>query len=746
MTNGFKENAIFWIEVDKIKPNPYQPRKEFDEEALKSLAESIKQYGVLQPLVVTRKEEELEDGGMRVYYELVAGERRLRAAKLAGLNQVPVIIRDKEDSDQEKLELAIIENLQREDLNPIDRALAFKRLYDEFKMTHAQIAKKIGKSREYVSNALRLLTLPEDIQRAIANGIISEGHARPLLMLTDKPEEQETLFKEIVMKKLTVREAEHIARSVATEKLRKHDIPPELRKIEKELSENLGTRVRIEQKEDGVGRVHIDFTSEDDLKHLLELVKKHREHALSPRPKRLESGDAAALGALESALGGMANIEQEKQGEFSAQSNDTNQASESSSNIIESNILQENLNSTYETDSASSAEQTSNTFAQSNENVAADQSNTGTEEYEIKYSEAGTGFINNNNLNNTVSNHDNNAHAEIEPESYANQEMSNGLQSDTNPDLAAPGGTNSGNTTDAEDELDWQELLRSGFSDADSNKQIDVENPDSNNIQNVEIDSDDVYHVFADSNIDDSINDDSASSVANQEIEQLENLQNSPDSTEGFTQTPTNDNQALSSTQNTQESGEVFNQGNEKLETANPEEVGQAEETTQNIPHAGSGLDAFAQAVENTLSELEKEKLEKEKAKQNIYPMGKRSDEPLPPELAQINQKLQSDISRLMESSAADDDTKDIGVEFRELSEEELSMPGYDGPKTMAKSMNPDTKENSLADTMTDSNFATPNQNFGDMQSENNLGSINNAYSNNDNDFDAGSPFINKAA
>ncbi len=290
---GFHRNAIFWVELDKIQPNPFQPRKEFDENALQSLADSIKQYGVLQPLVVTRKEEQTPDGGLKVHYELVAGERRLRASKLAGLTQVPVLIRDKEDTDQEKLELAIIENLQREDLNPIDKALAFKQLVDKFGMTHVQIAKKVGKSREYVSNALRLLALPEDIQRAIANGIISEGHARPLLMLSDKPEEQQTLFKEITMQKLTVRESEHIARSVATEKVRKHNVSPEIVKLERELTESLGTRVRIEHKDGDVGRIHIDFTSKDDLLHLANLVKKHKEHELAPRPPKLESADTS---------------------------------------------------------------------------------------------------------------------------------------------------------------------------------------------------------------------------------------------------------------------------------------------------------------------------------------------------------------------------------------------------------------------------------------------------------------------
>ena len=183
---AFYNDSIFWIEVDKIKPNPFQPRKEFNEAALQDLADSIRQYGVLQPLVVTRKEIQKADGGLASEYELIAGERRLRASKIAGLAQVPVLIREGQETDMMKLELAIIENLQREDLNPIDRARAFDRLANEFGFKHAQIGEKIGKSREYVSNSLRLLTLPQEMQDALAGGQISEGHTRPLLMLVDK--------------------------------------------------------------------------------------------------------------------------------------------------------------------------------------------------------------------------------------------------------------------------------------------------------------------------------------------------------------------------------------------------------------------------------------------------------------------------------------------------------------------------------------------------------------------------------
>lgn len=269
---GFQNDAIFWVEVDKITPNPYQPRKEFTESGLKDLAESIRMYGVLQPLTVTRREVQSDDG-MSVEYELIAGERRLRASKLAGLIQVPVIIRSGPENDLVKLELAIIENLQREDLNPIDRALAFKQLSEQFNFTHAQIAKKVGKSREYVSNSIRLLQLPDEIQQAIMNGKISEGHARPLGMLRDKPDEQQNVFREAVLKKLTVRETEKIARSIAKDKVRKRriNLPAEMQKMQKELSESLGTRVHIEPREVG-GQLVIDYFSPTDIKNLLSMV------------------------------------------------------------------------------------------------------------------------------------------------------------------------------------------------------------------------------------------------------------------------------------------------------------------------------------------------------------------------------------------------------------------------------------------------------------------------------------------
>lgn len=266
-------DSIFWVEVERIKPNPYQPRREFDQAKLTGLADSIRMYGLLQPLTVTRNEITREDGGISVEYELIAGERRLRASKIAGLSQVPVIIRSGQDTDQMKLELAIIENLQREDLNPVDRAKAFLRLHKEFSFTHLEIGKKVGKSREYVSNTLRLLLLPEAILGYLAEGRMSEGHTRPLLMLNDKPEEQGVLAKEILLKKLTVRESEALARRSAQDRVTaKHKINPEILALERKLTEKLGTRVQIEQREVG-GKLVISFFSADDLSALLNTMR-----------------------------------------------------------------------------------------------------------------------------------------------------------------------------------------------------------------------------------------------------------------------------------------------------------------------------------------------------------------------------------------------------------------------------------------------------------------------------------------
>lgn len=271
------ETSIFWIETDKIVPNPYQPRREFDADRLKELSDSIRQYGVLQPLVVSRMETSLEDGGVKVEYELIAGERRLRASKMAGVTQVPVVVRTGDDS-RAKLELAIIENLQREDLNAVERAQSFQRLADEFKLNWTEVGKKMGKSREYVSNTVRILMLPQDILDALSKGQISEGHTRPLLMLIDRPQEQMTLFKEMMVRKMTVREAEQIARRIAFEKVRKKDLfmTPDVVDMEEKLAETLGTRVQIEPRERG-GRIWIDYFSHEELLALSIAIRKAGE-------------------------------------------------------------------------------------------------------------------------------------------------------------------------------------------------------------------------------------------------------------------------------------------------------------------------------------------------------------------------------------------------------------------------------------------------------------------------------------
>jgi len=267
-------DSIFWIEVEKISPNPFQPRRDFDEARLKDLAESIRMYGILQPLVVTRREVPKEDGGLAVEYELISGERRLRASKIAGLARVPALVRTAEDSGRLKLELAIIENLQREDINSVDRARAFDRLIKEFGMKHFQVAEKVGKSREYVSNTLRILALPPEMLDAISEGKMSEGHTRPLLMLVDKPAEQQVLFKEILTNRISVREAEMFARRIAQDRARRKDKnDPELDELEHMLAGSLGTKVYIEKRQNG-GKIMIDFFSNADVRTIIELLNK----------------------------------------------------------------------------------------------------------------------------------------------------------------------------------------------------------------------------------------------------------------------------------------------------------------------------------------------------------------------------------------------------------------------------------------------------------------------------------------
>lgn len=293
------DGSIFWLDVHKVKPNPLQPRREFNEDRLRDLADSIRQYGVLQPLVVTRREVARSDGGLEVEYELIAGERRLRAAKIAGLSQIPSLIKDGVDSDKLKLEIAIIENLQREDLNPVERARGFLQLAEEFGLKHVEIAKKIGMSREYVSNTIRMMSLPAEILAALEARQINEGHTKAILMLADRPAEQLTVFKEVVYKRLTVRETENIARRIAYDRVRNKDrfVDPVMIELEEKLTEKLGARVTIEKREVG-GKVTIDFFSQGDLLRIMNFLETSQKlPPTEPGPAQIDQADNQTDGA-----------------------------------------------------------------------------------------------------------------------------------------------------------------------------------------------------------------------------------------------------------------------------------------------------------------------------------------------------------------------------------------------------------------------------------------------------------------
>lgn len=272
-----KSDAVFWIEIEKIEPNPFQPRREFNEEMLKELAASIREHGVLQPILVTKREIETSKG-LDVRYQLIAGERRWRAAALAGLSQIPAIIRRGVPDDRLKLELALIENVQREDLNPLERAMAFKQLIDEFHMVQREIAERIGKSREMVTNTLRLLSLTPEIQEALRVGRITEGHARAILMAGEEAAKQMEVFTAVVSDRLTVREAENKARQIGGKifvprKRPARAVDPEMRNLEQKLEEILGTKVRIERLGER-GKIIAEFYSEEELRGILDKIIK----------------------------------------------------------------------------------------------------------------------------------------------------------------------------------------------------------------------------------------------------------------------------------------------------------------------------------------------------------------------------------------------------------------------------------------------------------------------------------------
>lgn len=262
-----RKESIFEIEVKKIKANPYQPRHEMDQQALKDLSSSIKQHGILQPLIVTKNVKET-GRGQDVEYQLIAGHRRLEAAKMAGLPHVPAIVRD--STDQQKLELALVENIQRFDLNAIERARAFKQLQEEFDLTHDEIAKKVGKSREFVSNSVRLLSLPETVQNGLRQGKISEGHARSIAGIKN-PAAQNALYQEVLANNLSVRQIEQRAREVYVQgHKRKVVFDPEIKNIAQKIQAFLGKKVQIRKSGVG-GKLVVDFESKKDLE---EIVKK----------------------------------------------------------------------------------------------------------------------------------------------------------------------------------------------------------------------------------------------------------------------------------------------------------------------------------------------------------------------------------------------------------------------------------------------------------------------------------------
>lgn len=260
-----KKENVFWIEVKKIKPNPFQPRKEFSQKELKELAISIEKYGILQPLLV-RKIEKAAPRGQKVEYHLIAGERRLRAALLAGMKEAPVIIEDIKTEDE--LPISLIENLQREDLNPLEKALAFKRMVDEFNLTQKEIAKVIGKSREAVANTLRLLELDEEIKKAIAKKEISEGHARALLSVGK--EKRMAALKEIIEKKLPVREIEKKG-EIRVKKGKEEQ--KNLEKLKSKISKILGTEnIKIEEI-NGKIKLTLTFDSRKKLEEFLSSLR-----------------------------------------------------------------------------------------------------------------------------------------------------------------------------------------------------------------------------------------------------------------------------------------------------------------------------------------------------------------------------------------------------------------------------------------------------------------------------------------
>lgn len=258
------KSGVQVMKINEVEPNRDQPRKNFDEDSLLELSDSIKQFGVLQPLLVRKRKD---------YYEIIAGERRWRAAKLAGVKEVPVI--EKEYTDQEILEIGLIENIQRENLNPIEEAIAYKRLLEEFNLKQDEVAERVSKSRTAVTNSMRLLKLSDKVQQMIIDDMISTGHARALLAIDD-PELQYTLANKIFDEKLSVRETEKLVKEIKNPKKPKEKKPVANSFIYQDLEEKMksvfGTKVSIASKGKGKGKIEIEYYSDDELEHLFDMM------------------------------------------------------------------------------------------------------------------------------------------------------------------------------------------------------------------------------------------------------------------------------------------------------------------------------------------------------------------------------------------------------------------------------------------------------------------------------------------
>ena len=266
-----ERSSEMMVKLSKIEPNRSQPRKQFDEDALLELSESIKQYGVLQPLLVSDKKD---------YYEIIAGERRWRAAKMAGVKEVPVII--KELNDRERVEVSLIENIQREDLNPIEEAVAYKRLMEEFHLKQDEIAERVSKSRTAVTNSMRLLKLDEKVQQMLIDEMLSAGHARALLSISD-PETQINIAMKIFDNKLSVRETEKLVKSVTEPVSLKKKQPVKdtsedavYESLEEKMKGIMGTRVFIHRKKNNKGKIEIEYYSKEELERIIDLFESIR--------------------------------------------------------------------------------------------------------------------------------------------------------------------------------------------------------------------------------------------------------------------------------------------------------------------------------------------------------------------------------------------------------------------------------------------------------------------------------------